>query len=287
MAEITPQLVKSLRDKTGAGMGDCKNALVEAEGDMQTAIEILRKKGAASAAKRADRSAKEGMIYALVNKQSTKGVIVEVNSETDFVARNAKFEEYVKIVADTLLSSNAKTIEELMAEKVGSDTIQGLHNEILAKFSENISVRRFDSIVTENYVTSYIHTGSKLAVLIEASIQNPSEAAAELLHDIAMQVAAMNPLFIDRSQASQEKIQKEIEIYKELAIAEGKKPEMAERIAQGKLEKFFQEQCLVEQTFVKDGNKTIKNVLDEISADFGSEVKILKFVRYFLGEELD
>lgn len=287
MAEITPKMVKELREKTGAGMGDCKAALVDAEGDMKVAIEVLRKKGAASAAKRADRSAKEGIIGTATTSDNKTAAIVEVNSETDFVARNAIFEQYAKTVTDAALGNNIKTVEELMTVKVGDDTIQGMHNEILAKFSENISVRRIDRITSEGFISDYIHTGSKLGVLVEVSIPNPTEKAKLLIRDIAMQIAAMNPTFVDRSQASTEKIAKEIEIYKELAINEGKKPEMAERIAQGKLEKFFTDQCLVEQVFVKDGSKTVADVVKEISEDCGTEVKILSYRRYFLGEDLD
>jgi elongation factor Ts len=287
MANITPQLVKELREKTNAGMGDCKKALEEANGDIKEAVEVLRKKGAASAAKRADRSATEGIIIAMTTTDGKKAILVEVNSETDFVARNEQFESYANQVANAIINSEVTTIEELMTQKVGEDTIQGLHNEILAKFSENISVRRFLNLKTNGFFVSYIHTGSKLAVLVEASLSNPSEKAFSSLRDIAMQIAAMNPLFVDRSNITTEQIQKEIEIYKELAITEGKKPEMAERIAQGRLEKYYQEACLVEQAFVKDANKTINDVIKDISDEAKEEVKILNFKRFFLGESLD
>lgn len=287
MTEITPQKVKELREKTGAGMGDCKNALIEANGDMKIAIEILRKKGAASAAKRADRSANEGIILTRTSNDSKKGIIVEINCETDFVARNAEFVKYANIVADALLSNSVKSIDELLNIKVNDDTIQGLHNEILAKFSENISIRRFDIIETEGYVADYIHPGNRLGVLIEISAANPSEKVKTLTRDIAMQIAAMNPLFISRENCSQEKIDKELEIYKELAISEGKKPEIAERIARGKLEKFFQEQCLLEQTFVKDATKVVKDVVNEMSTENNGQINIISYKRYYLGESLD
>ncbi|MBM2817226.1 MAG: tsf [Ignavibacteria bacterium] len=284
MIEITPSLVKELREITGAGMGDCKSALTQAEGDMQKAIEILRKKGAASAAKRADRAAKEGIITIRTNENSTKAVIVEVNSETDFVARNEKFEAYVHAVAQALMESGAATADELMSVKVGNDTIQGMHNEILTKFSENINVRKFEHLNTTGYLADYIHAGSKLGVLVEFSESGLNDAAKSLCRDIAMQVAAMNPQFVDRSIITETQIAKEIEIYRQQAIDQGKKEDIAERIATGKLDKFYQEQCLIEQTFVKDGNKTITDVLREISAQAGKEVKILSFRRYFLGE---
>lgn len=287
MAQITPQLVKELREKTGAGMGDCKNALVESDGDLQAAIEVLRKKGAATAAKRSERSANEGLIKAITSEDNKTAAIVEVNCETDFVGRNAEFERYVNAVTDAVLNSDAKELDALMQVKIAEDTILGIHNEILAKFSENISIRRFEKITSNGYIADYIHAGSRLAVLVEVSHPTISEKSKVLLRDIAMQIAAMNPSFISRENVSEDRIAKEIEIYKELAVTEGKKPEMAERIALGRLEKYYQESCLIEQAFVKDSQKTIKDVLKEISDDCGSDVKILSFKRYFLGESLD
>jgi len=284
MAQITPQMVKDLREKTGAGMGDCKSALVEADGDMQAAIEVLRKKGAASVAKRADRVANEGIVTVRTSYDGKIAAIVEVNSETDFVARNEQFENYVAKVADIIFANNPKNIEQLMEMKVGNDTVMGLHNEILAKFSEKIGIKQFIRIESSGYVAGYIHTGSKLGVLIEVSVSNPDEKSKSLIRDIAMQIAAMNPQFIDRSVVTQEQINKEIEIYKELAVNEGKKPEIAERIATGRLEKFFQEQCLIEQTFVKDSSKTVKDVLKQISDETKTEARVLKFIRYNIGE---
>jgi elongation factor Ts len=287
MAQITPQLVKELREKTGAGMGDCKVALTESDGDMKAAIEILRKKGAASAAKRADRSANEGIISSKTTSDGKSAVIVELNCETDFVARNAEFENYANMVSGALINNGATTLEELMNTMVDGDTVLGLHNSILAKFSEKIEVRRFDWIKTEGFISNYIHAGSKLAVLLEVSLPDPSEKAKTLIRDIAMQVAAMKPLFVSRTEVSPDQIAKELEIYKELALTEGKKPEMVDRIAQGKLEKYYQEQCLDEQAFVKDPSKVIRDVIREISEEAGKEVKVIKFIRYFLGESLD
>ena len=284
MSQITPQMVKELREKTGAGMGDCKQALTDANGDMNEAIEILRKKGAASASKRADRAANEGIVGTLATADGTKAVMLEINCETDFVARNAEFEKYVAVATEAYLNNEANTLEEIFALKVGNDTVQGIHNEILAKFSEKIGIRRFIKIQTSGFVAAYVHAGSKLAVLVEVDAVNPSEEVRSSIRDIAMQVAAMNPTFVDRSQVDQTTIGKELEIYKEAAIQEGKKPEIAERIATGRLEKFYQEQCLVEQAYVKDGNKTISDVLKDISKVHGSDIKIKSFTRFFLGE---
>jgi len=286
MAEISAQMVKELRDKTGAGMGDCKKALVEAEGDLKQAIEILRKKGAASAAKRADRSAKEGIILAKTSADGKVAAIVEINCETDFVARNAEFEKFADTVINAIMDNNVSTIDEVMAISVGSDTVGGMYNEILAKFSENIAIRRFERFTSQGMFTEYIHAGSKLAVLVEVSAGNLSTNAKSHLRDVAMQIAAMKPDFISRNDVPQDVMGKEIEIYKQQAIDQGKNPDIAERIAQGRLDKFYQEQCLLEQVFVKDSNKTISNVVNEISGDYGSEVKVTKFRRYFLGEEI-
>jgi elongation factor Ts len=286
MANITPQMVKELRDKTGAGMGDCKNALTDSNGDMEKAIEILRKKGAASAAKRSDRSANEGLIASKVSADNKTAIILEVNCETDFVARNAEFVNYVSKISEALITNNVSSIDDLYKVSLGTLTVQDLHNEILAKFSEKIEIRRFEILKTGGFFADYIHAGSKLAVLVECNLSELNSKAFALLRDVAMQIAAMNPQFISRNDVSKEKTEKEIEIYKEFAINEGKKPEIADKIAIGKLEKFYQEQCLVEQTFVKDPGKVVNDVIKEISSEAGSEAKILKFRRYYLGEEL-
>lgn len=284
MANITPMMVKELREKTSAGMGNCKKALVDSDGNMEKAIDTLRKKGAASAAKRADRTANEGTIASKTSADGKIAAMVEVNSETDFVAINREFVDYVQKLADIILEKDINSIEELLKETFGNDTVEDLHNEILAKFSEKIEIRRLDKMVTDGYISSYVHAGNKLAVLVEVSKSDLSDSAKRLVRDIAMQVAAMNPQFIGRGDVNEDTVSKEKEIYYQVAIDEGKKPEIADRIASGKLEKFFTEQCLLEQAFVKDGNKNIKDVVQEISDDAGQEVKILSFKRFYLGE---
>lgn len=284
MAQITPAMVKDLREKTGAGMGDCKKALTETDGNMQEAIEYLRKKGAASAAKRADKVAKEGTIYAGTSNDGKKASIIEINCETDFVAMNEDFTNFVNQVGNALLNNNLESKEDLMKVAVGDDTIEGLYNEILAKFSERIEISRFQQVNSNGFVAAYIHAGNKLGVLVETTAQNTNDEAEAKIRDIAMQIAAMNPSFVDRSEVDNETLEKEKEIYKTQAIESGKKAEIADRIAHGRLEKFYTESCLVEQTFVKDSSKTINDVLKEISELTGDNVKIIKFVRYALGE---
>lgn len=284
MAQITPQQVKELREKTGAGMGDCKKALVETDGNMEEAIEALRKKGAASAAKRADRSAKEGLLGARTSEDGKLAVIVEVNCETDFVARNEEFIKYVDAVANAVLENEVDNMDSLLALKVGDDTIQGLHNGVLAKFSEKIEISRFQRMKTDGFFTDYVHAGSKLAVIVEFSAKTPNDAAKTLARDVAMQVAAMNPTYIDKDSVPQDVKDKELAIYKEQAVDSGKKDDIADRIANGKLEKYFQENCLVNQVFVKDSNKKVSEVVEEIGSESGEETKVLSFKRYFLGE---
>ncbi len=287
MTDITPQMVKELREMTGAGMGDCKKALVDSNGDFKEAVEILRKKGAATAAKRAAKAAKEGLIFTKTSDDYKKSVITEINCETDFVARNEQFIAYVETVRDAYFhNDNANTYDDIMQTKINDDTIEGIHNEILAKFSENIRLRRFEKVFVDNgYIVDYMHAGNKLGVLLVfEGASEITESAKLLSRDIAMQIAAMNPRFVDRSQVNQDILNKEKEIYLQVALDEGKKPEIAEKIAQGKLDKFFTEFCLLEQTFVKDSNKVVADVVKEISKELGKEVKVKNFVRYYLGE---
>jgi elongation factor Ts len=281
---VTPQMVKDLRDKTGAGMGECKKALDEANGDMQAAIEILRKRGAASAAKRADRSANEGMIVVKTTADGKTAVIVEVNCETDFVARNAEFVAYAEQVGSALLNGNPADEAALMAISIGDKNMGDLHNEILAKFNEKIGVKRHERIEAQGFIADYIHAGSRLGVLVETNLTNASEEVKGHIRDIAMQIAAMNPSYVKREDVQTDALMKEIEIYREKALQEGKKPEIAERIAQGQVEKFYQEQCLLEQSFVKDSKKTVADVVKDIAKASGEAAQIISFRRYFLGE---
>lgn len=284
MAQISAQLVQELRTKTGAGMGDCKQALVEANGDIQAAVEILRKKGIDTAAKRSDRVSNEGIIAIKATDDNRAISMVEVNCETDFVARNQEFVDFANLLVDNVLKNKPNTLEELLGIKVGNDTVSGLFNEILAKFNEKIQIKRFETLTTDGYFSSYVHAGSKLGVILEINISNPDDDTKIKIRDIAMQIAAMNPLFIDRNNVSEDIINKEKEIYREVLIKEGKNPNFLDRIIEGKLEKYYQEKCLLEQVFVKDSSKTISDVLNDISKTIGQDVKVLMFKRYTLGD---
>ncbi len=266
---------------TGAGMADCKKALEESNGDMTSAVEYLRKRGAASAAKRADRSTNEGLVIAKTLESGKAASMVEINCETDFVARNDEYVEYVNTVAQAVLDHNPASEADLLAISAGDKTIGDYTNEILAKFSERVILKRFARIATDGYVVAYMHPGNKLGVLVEFNAEPSSDAARGLMRDIAMQVAAMNPSFVGREQVDQPTLDKEKEIYIQQAIQEGKKPDIAERVASGRMEKYYQENCLVEQTFVKDSGNTISEVLKQI----GPDVQVVQFLRYHLGDQ--
>ncbi len=278
MADISAKLVMELRNKTGAGMADCKKALVENDGDIEKSIDYLRKKGAASAAKRSDRDTNEGLIVTRLSADGKTAALLSITCETDFVALNQDFIDYVNNVADALISSSASTPEELMKVTLNGTSVESLHNSILAKFSERIGISKIERINSAGTVVSYIHNGSKLAVLLDVNI-SLNDANTLIAKDIAMQVAAMNPQFVDRNFVTQDVLDKEKEIYVDQAIAEGKKPEIAERVAQGRVEKFYKENCLIEQAFVKDGNKTVADILKDIDAN----AKINNFYRVSIG----
>ena len=284
MSAISASLVKDLREKTGAGMADCKRALEEAGGDMQGAIEWLRKRGAASVAKRADREANEGIVATRTSADGKTAAIVEVNCETDFVARNEEFVNFSNAIADAVLANDVKSEDDLWAIAIDGKTLGNVKDEILAKFSEKIGLRRFERVTTNGSFIAYIHAGSRLGVMLELDC-TPSDDAKGLCRDIAMQVAAMNPMFVNRSQVDQSTLDKELEIYKAAAIQEGKKEDIAERVAQGKLGKFYEEQVLTEQVFVKDSSKKVSDIVAEISKLSGATINVVSFRRYNIGEK--
>jgi len=276
--------VKNLRDKTGAGMADCKKALDESNGDMELAIEWLRKRGAASAAKRADRDAKEGIVVAKTNADGTVAAMVEVNCETDFVARNEEFVAFANTICDAVLANDVADVDAMWSLSHNGKSLSEYRDEILAKFSERIGLSRFERITTSGHITDYTHAGSRLGVLVEFNGTKPSAESLPMTRDIAMQIAAMQPQFVNRDQVDQGTLDKELEIYRQQAIQEGKKEDIATRIAEGKLTKFYEESVLIEQTFVKDPKKKISDVIAEISKSSGGDVQVVKFHRFNLGE---
>jgi len=281
--EITASLVNELRKKTSAGMMDCKKALTEANGDMEKAIEILRKKGASVAAKRAEKTANEGLILTRVTDNSKTGIIVEVNCETDFVAKSSDFISFANDVLNSIAEKKPKTVSELLQ----SDSINNKLNDILGKIGEKIEISRFVVDTIENgFVVDYVHPGSKLGVLVKfQNVNNASEGLAGIGKDIAMQVAAMKPICVYREEVPKDLVGKEIEIYKEISRKEGKPEQILEKIAAGKLNKFYQENCLVEQEFIKDNSKTVGDLIKEFNQNNKSSVKIEGFRRFHLGDE--
>ncbi len=280
---ITTEEIKKLRDQTGAGMMDCKKALQETNGDMKAAVEYLRKKGAAVAMKRADRAAKEGMIVTRVSADRKTGVVVEVNCETDFVGRSEDFIAFANAVAGTVEQHKPASLEALMgASSPEGKPLTTLLNDLLAKVGEKIDIRRFRIVNSpDGMVSNYTHMGSKIGVLVELVGLTPEQSEKTTGRDIAMQIAAMNPLVVSRDQVEKSVVDREVEIYRTQAKNEGKPDQVLEKIATGRLEKFYQEMALVEQMYIKDQGKTVTQVLREA----GTGVRVKQFIRYHLGEE--
>ena len=277
---ITASMVKELREKTGAGMMDCKKVLTEAEGDMEKAIELLREKGIAKAAKKSDRIAAEGLVLGYVAEDSKLGAIVEVNSETDFVAQNAEFRAFVEAVAKQIALKNPANVEELLEqesiEESGKKVSEVLTDKI-AKIGEKLSIRRFVRFETQDgLIEKYIHGDGKIAVLV-----NMRNADNVLAKDICMQIAAAKPEFLNREAVPEERVNKEMEILKVQAMNEGKPEAIAEKIVQGRVGKFYGEICLVEQEFVKDPSVKIQDLLKSKGAE------IVEFARIEKGEGIE
>ncbi|MEL7169092.1 MAG: translation elongation factor Ts [Bacteroidota bacterium] len=267
--------VKRLRDMTGVGMMDCKKALVEADGDFDAAVEILRKKGQKVAAKRADRDATEGVIATALADDRTTGVIVEVNSETDFVARNDEFVAFADRIAALALTERPADLAALRALDLDGQTVEAAQTEMTGKIGEKIEVSRYALMSADNgEVVAYVHPGAKLGVLVQMTGSNGVQDTGR---DVAMQVAAMNPIAATRDDVPEEVKQKEFEIGRELAINEGKPEQIVDRIATGKLERYFKDNVLVEQPFVKDSSMTVKDMLKK------NEAGVIGYVRFALG----
>ena len=276
---ISASQVKELREKTGAGMMDCKKVLTEADGDMEKAIELLRERGIAKAAKKSDRVAAEGLVDAYITEDGKIGAVVEVNAETDFVASNAEFKSFVADVAKQVALNNPANVDELLAQKSISDsdkTVQEVLTNKIATIGENMTIRRFERFESNGSVEKYIHGDGKIAVLVD--MENATDALAK---DICMQIAAAKPEFLNRESVTAERVEKEMEILKAQAMNEGKPAEIAEKMVQGRIGKFYGEICLVDQEFVKDPSIKISQLLKEKNA------KINRFARLEKGEGIE
>lgn len=260
---ISAQDVNKLRQMTGAGMMDCKKALTEANGDFEKAIEILRKKGQKVSASRFDKEAKEGSMFVQTSPDYKEAVLIALNCETDFVGKNEEFQKLGKSIVDVAFSSKAATKEDLMNQKVGDMTVSEKILELVGKIGEKVEISEYLSMKGEA-VVPYIHTGNKLGVLVSLKGVNGKDVS-EAGKNVGMQIAAMNPVAVDESSVDKTTIEKELEIAKALIIAEGKPEHMVDKIAQGKLQKFFKDNTLVHQLFVKDSSKTVAQYLESVS----------------------
>lgn len=284
---VTAAMVKELRSMTGAGMSACKEVLVEADGDMKKAEELLRQKGLSAAAKKAGRIASEGLVDIYIDESSKNGAIVEVNSETDFVAKNSEFKSYVRNVAIQAMNSSAKDLDEFLNEKWQNEdvTVKEALSQKIAVIGENLNIRRFEKFSTNGTLISYIHAGGKVGVLLELSCEK-NDKVDELGKNICMQIAAMNPKFVSRSDVSEEFIAKEKEILTQQAINEGKPANIAEKMITGRLNKELKEFCLLEQEYVKDNDLNVGAYIDKVAKELGIEISVKRFVRYETGEGL-
>ncbi|MGM0507912.1 MAG: translation elongation factor Ts [Fusobacteriota bacterium] len=277
---VTAKLIKELRGKTGAGMLNCKKALVETDGNIDEAMEYLRKKGIASADKKSGRVAAEGIILDAVSEDKKKGVILEFNSETDFVAKEKSFTEFVQKVADHILENDFETVEELEASEMGDKTVELQVKELIAKIGENLNIRRFKKVEAEDgFVSTYIHLGGKIGVIMETKgeVTDDNEVVAK---DVAMHVAAMSPKFLDKDNVDPKEVEKEKELYKEEMRNSGKPEHILDKIVEGKMKKYYSENCLLEQEFVKDSDLTVSEYID-------GKVDIINYTKFTLGEGIE
>lgn len=287
---ISAGMVKELREMTGAGMMNCKKALTAADGDMEKAVEILREKGLSAAAKKASRVASEGIVETYISEDGKSGAIAEINCETDFVSKNNDYILFTKNIAKQAALSKAINVDELLDEKyiAGDGTVRDALTALIAKIGENMNVRRFERFTKdgEGILKDYIHGDGRIGVMVYLKSDKEVELD-ELAKDIAMQVAAVNPLYNTREDVPGDVIEKEKEINKTQAINEGKPENIAEKMVKGRIEKYYKEVCLNEQVWIKDGDYTIKKLLQEKSKETGAKIKIEKFVRFEKGEGIE
>lgn len=286
---FTAQDVKALREKTGCGMMDCKKALSEANGDMEVAVDLLREQGLAKQAKKSSRIAAEGVAFAITNDEGNVGVVIEINAETDFVAKNEDFQAFVKTCALTVIEENPADVDALLTCKAfGNDqTVAELLQEKVLTIGENIKIRRF--VRYEGAVATYIHAGGRIGVMVkfDTDVDTKSDAFFAYGKDVAMQVAAVNPGFLNEAAVPAETIEHEKKILTEQVINEGKPAQIAEKIVMGKIGKFYKENCLVDQAFVKEPDLSVAKYTEKIANELGGKITIVDFVRFEKGEGLE
>ncbi|WP_297518811.1 translation elongation factor Ts [uncultured Clostridium sp.] len=286
---ITAKMVKELREKTGAGMMDCKKALSEVAGDIEKAVEALRERGLAAAAKKSGRVAAEGIIKTYIAADKKSGVILELNCETDFVAINEDFIGFSDMLAKLIAGNNFANVEEVLAAELeAGKTVQAGLTELIAKIGENMSLRRFEKYsVTSGVVKDYIHGGGRIGALVELSSDKESEELDNLAKELCMQIAAANPACISEADVDQEELAKEKEVLKAQALNEGKPEKIVDKMVEGRIKKYLKEICLLDQVWVKDGDLTIAKLLEAKSKELGATITVNKFVRFERGEGIE
>ena len=275
---ISAKLVMELRGKTDAGMMDCKKALIETNGDLEAAANYLREKGISKAAKKASRIAAEGLVFNAISNDAKIAALVEFNSETDFVAKNNDFKNFGNLLTKLVIENDLKTVEDLKAIEIDGSTIGTKLSELISKIGENMNIRRIAKVTSDSFVTTYLHMGGKIGVALqlEGDVTDENKTKAK---DIAMHVAAMSPDFLDKSEVTQDILDKERAILKAQLIEQGKPEKIIDNILIGKMNKFFEENCLLQQKFVKDDKVTVEN--------YAGNMKIISVVRFKLGEGLE
>ncbi|MEA2097435.1 MAG: translation elongation factor Ts [Candidatus Cloacimonadota bacterium] len=278
MMNISAKLVMELRGKTDAGMMDCKKALIETSGDLEAAADYLREKGISKAAKKASRIAAEGLVFNAISEDAKIAALVEFNSETDFVAKNNDFRDFGKLLTKLVIENDLKSVDELKAVEIDDSTIETKLSGLIAKIGENMNIRRFARVTSDSFVTTYLHMGGKIGVALqlEGDVTDENKAKAK---DIAMHVAAMSPDYLDKSEVTQDALDKERAILKAQLIEQGKPESIIDKILIGKMNKFFEENCLLQQKFVKDDKVTVEN--------YAGNMKIISVERFKLGEGLE
>ncbi len=288
MAAFTAQDVKALREKTGCGMMDCKKALTQADGDMDKAIDFLREQGLAKQAKKASRIAAEGVAYATTTDDCSVGVVIEVNAETDFVAKNDSFMDFVKACANTVIKENPADVEALLTLKADGteQTVAELLQEKVLTIGENIQIRRFERM--EGACVAYVHAGGKIGVLVNFNTDVADKPEfVSYGKDVAMQIAALNTPYLTRNDVPAEVIDHEKEVMRQQVINEGKPEAIADKIVMGKINKYYKENCLVDQEFVKDNKLTVAQYTKNTAKELGGSIDIVKFVRFEKGEGIE
>ncbi len=285
---ITASMVKELREMTGAGMMECKKALTEADGDMDKAVDVLRTRGLAAVAKKAGRATNEGTVMALVSDDAKVGALVELNCETDFVGMNEKFKAYAEKITRAALAAKPADLDGLKAAEFEGETVEAIVTDCIHVMGENTQLARF-AVVEAGAVASYIHGGGKIGVLVTFDVNGIDATSEDFVHygrDVAMQVAAVNPIAATREDVPADVVEHEMGIYKAQAAESGKPENIQEKIATGRLEKFFKEQCLAEQEFVKNPDQTVNEYTAEVAKKLGGSIKITGFKRFQLGEAI-